>query len=268
MSLLSEEHWERELAEMRQNEEHPRAIISFTEPFRWLSNFYPSPVKWEGQEYATVEHAYQAAKTADPERQAFIRHTRTPGNAKRAGAQVALIPGWDVLKVEVMRELLRRKFAPGSTLARKLVATHGMQLIEGNTWGDTFWGVCRGKGENQLGKLLMEIRDDLIAKPDDTPEVKAAKAHMTAIPFGGRWPEVPTSPIEPGLKAFDVRFSVTIEATDRDAAIALAGNIAEFMMGAASAHDAKGVAAVQACSHSVGSPAPADGWDANGSPVA
>lgn len=82
-----------------------------------------------------------------------------------------------------------------------------------------------------------------------------AKEHLTVVPFGGRWPEVPTAPVEPGLKRFDVRYSVAIEATDEAAAIRLAGAIAEFMMGDCAAHGGESVAVVQSCSHSVGSPA-------------
>ena len=82
-----------------------------------------------------------------------------PGDAKRLGRQVALRPGWDDLRVEVMRGLLARKFAPGTDLAPRLLATGDAQLVEGNTWGDRFWGVCRGQGRNQLGQLLMERRD-------------------------------------------------------------------------------------------------------------
>ena len=65
------------------------------------------------------------------------------------------------LVAEVMRGLLARKFAPGTELAARLLATGDAQLVEGNTWGDRFWGVCRGQGRNQLGQLLMERRDQL-----------------------------------------------------------------------------------------------------------
>jgi predicted NAD-dependent protein-ADP-ribosyltransferase YbiA (DUF1768 family) len=57
-----------------------------------------------------------------------------------------------------MRQLLEQKFAPGKTLTRRLIETYPDKLIEGNHWGDVFWGVCNGRGENHLGKLLMEIR--------------------------------------------------------------------------------------------------------------
>lgn len=71
------------------------------------------------------------------------------------------MPDFDLIKVEIMRDLLEQKFYPGSDLAGQLMSTGFVDIIEGNTWGDTFWGVCRGKGENHLGKLLMKIRENL-----------------------------------------------------------------------------------------------------------
>jgi ribA/ribD-fused uncharacterized protein len=118
-------------------------------------------VEFEGAIYPTVEHAFAAAKTLDPAERELIRLASRPGEAKRLGRQVALRPGWDDLRVEVVRDLLARKFAPGSELSARLLATGNAQLVEGNTWGDRFWGVCRGQGRNQLGQLLMERREQL-----------------------------------------------------------------------------------------------------------
>ena len=62
-----------------------------------------------------------------------------------------------------MRDLLRQKFAR-EPLRSQLLATGEAKLIEGNHWGDTFWGVCRGQGENHLGMLLMKAREEIRAK--------------------------------------------------------------------------------------------------------
>jgi predicted NAD-dependent protein-ADP-ribosyltransferase YbiA (DUF1768 family) len=70
-------------------------------------------------------------------------------------------PDWDDTKINTMLTLLRQKFALGSELAKKLLDTGNRDLVEGNTWGDTFWGVCKGQGENMLGKLLMQVRAEL-----------------------------------------------------------------------------------------------------------
>lgn len=136
-------------------------IGPFQGDYRFLSNFWPAPVVLDGHEYPTVEHAYQAAKTTCPYQRQFIRSAPTPGQAKRRGRRVDLRPGWDHMKVEVMEGLLRQKFAR-EPLRSKLLATSPRELIERNTWGDQFWGVCNGQGENHLGRLLMKVRAELM----------------------------------------------------------------------------------------------------------
>lgn len=132
-------------------------ITSFRGPHAFLSNFAPSPVRLDGVTYPTVEHAYQAAKTLSPlERQAILRCT-TPAEARRAGRHVTLRPGWSALRLPTMLDLITQKFATPSLRAR-LTATRDARLVEGNTWNDTFWGVCRGRGDNYLGRLLMYTR--------------------------------------------------------------------------------------------------------------
>jgi hypothetical protein len=73
---------------------------------------------------------------------------------------VILRADWEDIRLEVMLNLLRQKFAPGSELRTKLETTTPHELVEGNTWGDTFWGVCNGVGQNNLGRLLMQVRDE------------------------------------------------------------------------------------------------------------
>ena len=63
-----------------------------------------------------------------------------------------------------MEELVRRKFQSSISLRLQLWSTGDKELIEGNTWNDTYWGVCNGVGRNQLGKTLMKIREELKAK--------------------------------------------------------------------------------------------------------
>lgn len=136
-------------------------IDSFNGEHRFLSNFYPSKVKLSDGDYASIEHAYQAAKTTPDKREAFRRPGVTASEAKKLGRHVPMHPDWEEVKVGIMHSLLRQKFRLGSPLAAKLLATGDAELEEGNYWGDTFWGVCRGKGENQLGRLLMLVRDEL-----------------------------------------------------------------------------------------------------------
>lgn len=131
-------------------------ITEFQGEYRWLSNFYPAPVALDDETYPTVENAFQAAK-ANPKNRGSFRFC-DPGEAKRLGKRLLRPHDWDDRKVAVMRGLIQQKFAPGTELAEKLLATGEAELIEGNTWGDIFWGVCRGLGENNLGRLLMEQR--------------------------------------------------------------------------------------------------------------
>lgn len=138
------------------------SITSFQGEFRFLSNFWPATVELDGEIYPTVEHAYQAAKTNDPAERALVRSAPTPGKAKRMGRSVTKRLDWDAVKVGVMKDLLQQKFAEGDPNLTELLLSTGMtRLVEGNTWGDRFWGVCNGKGENVLGRLLMKVRADI-----------------------------------------------------------------------------------------------------------
>jgi len=126
----------------------------------FLSNFFQQGLEFEGRSYATAEHAFQAAKTDDPAERERVRTARTPGGAKALGKRVTLRRGWDAERVSVMEAVLRAKFAdPG--LRARLLATGAAELVEGNSWNDTFWGVCRGRGQNWLGKLLMKLRAEV-----------------------------------------------------------------------------------------------------------
>ncbi len=140
------------------------AITSFQGEFRFLSNFYPAVLLYDGLEYPTVEHAYQAAKTDSRMHQIMIRDAATPGQAKRMGRKVPLKPGFhtDGTALRVMEELVAQKFVRHKDLRELLLRTGERQLVEGNTWGDRTWGaVLFGKewrGDNHLGVILMLVR--------------------------------------------------------------------------------------------------------------
>lgn len=125
--------------------------------YRFLSNFYSCKVRYEGQIYPSSEAAYQAAKTLDPDtRRQFV--TMSPGEAKRAGRQLEVRSDWETIKIEVMWHCLASKFSDPD-LRSKLLDTGDMELVERNTWGDRYWGQVNGVGENQLGRLLMQMRE-------------------------------------------------------------------------------------------------------------
>jgi len=135
-------------------------ISRFNNRYFFLSNFHPVRITVENVEYSSVEHAYQASKTLSLPDRIIISKLPTSGQAKRYGRSVSIRPGWDKLKVDVMLSLLRQKFS-NSTLRAMLLNTGEAELIEENWWGDNFWGVYDGYGENMLGKLLMKVRGEI-----------------------------------------------------------------------------------------------------------
>ena len=132
-------------------------ISDFDKEWAFLSNFYQSEIEFEDITYPTNEHFFQAMKTLDIDERRAIANCRTPSQAKRMGRRVALRPDWEDVKESVMLEGLYLKFAD-EQLADWLLETGDEELVEGNTWLDTTWGVCNGVGENKLGKLLMRVR--------------------------------------------------------------------------------------------------------------
>ena len=136
-------------------------IDSFSGEFEFLSNFYPADITYEGIFYFTNEHAFQAAKTFNLIEKMAISAMETPGKAKRAGREVTLRPDWEDVKYNIMKEICYIKFGSNLSLRYNLLQTGDAELIEGNTWNDTCWGVCNGVGTNWLGQILMEIRSKL-----------------------------------------------------------------------------------------------------------
>lgn len=129
--------------------------------YSFLSNFYLAEIEYEGIVYPSSEHAYQAAKSLDVEVRKRIANCKTPGLSKKAGRRVNMRPNWDYIKRDIMLDIVRIKFKTHKELAQKLLDTGDEELIEGNTWGDTFFGVCNGIGQNHLGKVLMIVRNEL-----------------------------------------------------------------------------------------------------------
>lgn len=137
-------------------------IASFSGHFSFLSNFFISPLEYQGLIFVASENAFQAAKTMDQEVRKQFCNMR-PGEAKRAGRALVLRPNWDTIRDGIMLDIVRSKFQ-NPTLAAMLYDTGTDYLIEDNTWGDTYWGQCGGVGENKLGKILERIRFELWEK--------------------------------------------------------------------------------------------------------
>ena len=138
-------------------------ISSFSGEFRFLSNFYEAPLLFDGRRYRNSEGAYQAAKFIE-EKQMDISPWQfeelTGAEAKKlARSQHGFIrPDWKEVSLGVMIEVVHAKFTQNYGIRTWLVATFPHELIEGNTWHDYFYGVCSGKGENWLGRILMAER--------------------------------------------------------------------------------------------------------------
>ena len=142
--------------------QHREVIDHFTGPYAFLSNFQPCRVTFYGMIFPSVEAAFQAAKCANhQDRVQFL--TMTPQQAKRRGRQIQMRSDWDSRKLTIMHNLLVHKFNENPELIPKLIATGNAVLVEGNTWHDVFWGVDQrtGQGENHLGRILMQVRNEL-----------------------------------------------------------------------------------------------------------
>lgn len=139
----------------------PPGIYGFFGPFRFLSNFHLVEVVLDGLKYHTTEAAYQAAKTDDLSIRRLFASLKTGREAKRLSHELQAPPGWhEGRKFEVMLDLTRQKFA-ADPLRQWLLETKDLYLEETNSWNDIYWGVCNGVGDNHLGKILMQVRNEL-----------------------------------------------------------------------------------------------------------
>jgi hypothetical protein len=135
-------------------------IDRFTGKYDFLSNYYECSITFEGITYNNTEAAFQSMKTLDKnERKRFAE--LDPDPAKKAGRKISLRHDWEDVKIDLMYEICKAKFTQNSELAEKLLATGEEELVEGNDWNDKIWGKVNGEGDNNLGKILMKIREEL-----------------------------------------------------------------------------------------------------------
>ena len=138
-------------------------ITKFQNENRWLSNFATVKIVLDGLEFPSIEHAYMSAKSDDEEWKKFCSNpSNKAGDVKRQSRVITLKDNWNDIKINVMAECIKKKFNQ-EPFRTKLLETGTQHIQEGNRWNDKFWGVClkTNKGENHLGKLIMEIRDSL-----------------------------------------------------------------------------------------------------------
>jgi ribA/ribD-fused uncharacterized protein len=145
--------------------ENLKQITRFIGEHAFMANFHLSTLYVDGKPYPSVEHAYQASKAASEETKEMIRRAKTPMEAKKLGRALLLPEGWEEGKVDLMRRLVRSKFE-NPLLREMLRMTGDAELIQDNKWNDRFWGVYKGEGQNWLGKILMEIRQEILEEED------------------------------------------------------------------------------------------------------
>jgi len=165
-------------------------IDKFDGRYRFLSNFHPAEITHQGIKYPSVEHFYVAMKINKSqfiqvkvttregtskqlkqmdvaEAREYISKIKTAGDVKRLGRELSIRADWNSVKYDVMLYGVRKKFYEHEDLKQLLLETGDSELIEGNTWHDIYWGVCEcpkccGTGENNLGKVLMQVRKELM----------------------------------------------------------------------------------------------------------
>lgn len=156
-------------------------IKGFFGEFRYLSNFEVCDIYFDGDLYGSTEAAYMAGKTTDPKiRKMFSKNAGIlPKDARRMGRSnagfyinlmdetgnpIPIRSDWDAVRYDTMSNVVFDKFYRNLDLREKLLATRDKYIEESNHWSDQFWGVCNGKGESNLGKILMATREFWKAK--------------------------------------------------------------------------------------------------------
>ena len=129
-------------------------------PYGMFSNFARTPILVDDEIWPTVEHYYQAMKTFNHQEQAMILRCETPKEAKFAGYHVTLRKDWEEVKESIMLKGLRAKYHQYQNLGQMLLDTKDAALHEDSPW-DKYWGYAAGKGKDRLGKLLMQVREEL-----------------------------------------------------------------------------------------------------------
>lgn len=129
--------------------------------FRYMSNFEVCDIYFDGDLYGSTEAAYMAGKTLDPAVRAQFQKSSgiTPSEARKLGQLIGLRPDWNVVRYDTMAAVVFDKFYRHKHLRDLLLSTGSKYIEETNHWGDKFWGVCDGKGENNLGRIIMNVRE-------------------------------------------------------------------------------------------------------------
>lgn len=135
-------------------------IYKFQGEYEFLSNRFICEFIWEGLTYTNSEAAFQSSKCTNlQDRDLFGRLSAKKAMAK--GSNITPPEGWEERQTEIMKSVLMAKFSQNPDLMAKLLATGESLLVNGNSQRELFWGIdtYSWRGENNLGKILMEIRN-------------------------------------------------------------------------------------------------------------
>lgn len=132
-------------------------IKGFFYEYRWLSNYHDCDIFWMGLHFKNTEAAYQASKCYELSN-AKLFQTMSGLEAKKHSKTFVARRYWDEMRYNIMAQLIFQKFLVHKDLRELLLATDEKYIEETNYWNDTYWGVCNGIGENNLGKLIMNTR--------------------------------------------------------------------------------------------------------------
>lgn len=137
-------------------------IKEFKNQYFFLSNFYECPIYYNKLVFCNAEAAFQAQKVID-EKEQYKFINLNASQARKLGKTIVLREDWEEVKDNIMYEIVKRKFTVNKELQQKLIDTKDEELVEGNWWHDTYWGVDSktGIGKNKLGKILMKVREEV-----------------------------------------------------------------------------------------------------------
>lgn len=147
-------------------------------PYGVFSNLFRRPMEFEGRIYPTAEHAYQAGKARKEEVREWILSAPSPSLVAMAAHGLYtwdIVPEWSRTKFDRMRKVLKAKFTQHEDLKDLLLSTGDARLVEAGRTDNAVnrtWGEVNGKGQNMLGVMLMEVRDEIRAQ--EAPETRAS----------------------------------------------------------------------------------------------
>lgn len=157
-------------------------------PYGAFSNLFRRPIKFEGRVYPTAEHAYQAGKARKDEVREWILSAPTPSLVAMAAHGLYtwdIVPEWSRTKFDRMRKVLSAKFTQHEDLKKLLLSTGNARLVEAGRTDNAVnrtWGEVNGKGQNMLGVLLMEVRDEIRAQEKSAPKAGTKKTKQVSRP--------------------------------------------------------------------------------------